>query len=216
MASSLQKPKPGVAAAILVPLGVWILFSAVAVVILIGGITSIEGTVDDFDRVAADDTGHEVDLDAGDYRIFAEGPNANEEYFTPSVVVTVTDSAGNDVPTGFYVGSLRYGAGGHEGTAVYTVDIPQDGTYTVTASSADGRVRNVALGTENPLATVGVAIALFFVVGGIGFLIALILLIVLLVKRGRSKKQIFQAQAAAYQQGQQPGYPQGPWGAGQQ
>ncbi len=218
MASSPQTPKPGLAAAILVPLFLWLVTSGIGVALIVAGVAKVPGAIDDLDRARVGEE-TQLDLDAGDYRVFIEGNGVTDAFASPSADVTISGPDGpvSLSPYGANT-TLEYAFNNHEGTAAYTFTAPSSGQYTVSVASSDPSVQGIALGAQNPL-TVGIPLVVIgVIVGTVGFLVALIVLIVLLVKRGRSKKRIFQAQAAAYQPGggYQPGYPQGPWGPGQQ
>ena len=81
MSANLEKPKPGLAAALLIPLVIWIAFSAVAIVLLVMGITRAEDTYDDFARIDAD-TPTEIELSStGGYRIWLERPGDDSSDF---------------------------------------------------------------------------------------------------------------------------------------
>lgn len=212
--SAPQKVKPSIAAALLVPLVIWIVTGIVGGALIAVGISKIPAAVDDLQRAPVGQQ-TDVELEAGDYRVFIEGDGVNDVFLTPSALFAVADSDGNEVPVDLYDNdtSVTYDFNGHEGRAAWTFEIRTAGTYTVNASSSDAVVENVAFGTQNPL-TAGVPMVIVgVVVGGLGFLLALVVMIVMLVRRGRSKKAVFQSQAA---QGFPPGYQQGAWGPGYQ
>ena len=213
MSTVPQKPKPS-GVAYLIPVGIWILFSIVAVLLLVMGISRVDDVVDDFARVDSG-TSATVDLtSSGGYRIWLEQPGADEGLAPPSTV-TVTGPDGQDVQVSPYIGDLTYSLSGREGTAVYTFDAPSEGSYTITGEITDGSGGTFAIGKDNPLAEAGRGVLLMVVVGTVGFLIALVLFIVLAVKRGRSKRQIREANAAAYPPaGGYPGGGYGPPGGG--
>lgn len=197
MSVTLEKPKPGLAAALLIPFVIWVVASIVAVVFLVMGIQRAEDVYDDFARIDAS-TPTEVELTStGGYRIWLERPGDDSSDFgiTEAATATVTGPDGEDVPVRTYSGSLEY----NDATAVLTFDIDEAGTYTIEADEATfssdpsaGPAR-FAIGKGNPFAEAGKGILLMILIGTVGFVIALILMIVMLVKRGRSKRRITQA-----------------------
>lgn len=191
MSATLEKPKPGLAAAILIPLFIWIVFSIAAVVVLVLGIQRAEEIDDELARIPAGEPSQVELTEAGDYRIWLDCPDGND-YGTVSATGTITGPDGQDIPVESYVGSLSY----NDLDAVLTFEAPTEGSYTFQlldtgTSSCSGP--QFAIGKDNPFAAAGTAVLIMLVVGSIGFVIALILLIVMLVKRGRSKRRITQA-----------------------
>lgn len=201
MSAHLEKPKPGLAPAILIPLAIWVVFSVVATVFLVRGFQSYDDIIDDFARV---ESGQPATVDlrsSGGYRVWIERPVLDDDV-RPPTTVTVEAADGTEVPVEReYSSTLSYNNGGDDGQAVHTFNIDEPGEYTITATAIDGQPARFAIGKGNPVSEAGKGLALFFGIGIVGFLIALILLIVMLVKRGRSKKRINQARFASAQQG---------------
>jgi hypothetical protein len=192
MSANLQKPKPGLALALLLPFAIWMIASVVAIVFLVMGFQRAEDVSDDFARIPAaqDQT---VDLtEAGDYRIWIDTSSSTDR-FSPSATATITGPDGQDVPANTYIGSLEY----NDLEAVLTFDAPQAGEYTFNVQEIgfepDPTGVEFAIGKGNPFAEVGTGFLFMFLIGGVGFVIALIVMIIMLVKRGRSKKRIVQA-----------------------
>lgn len=201
MSTVPPKPKPG-GLAFLVPAVIWIVFSIVATVLLVNAISRQDDIIDDFVRV---DDGEEatVTLEEGGHTIWLERPGVDDELLYGSELdVEITAPDGSTVSTDIYDTEATYSQGGRDGTAALTFDARVDGEYTIAPTVNDFRGGTIAIGTENPISALGIGFALFFGIGTIGFLIALVILIVLLVKRSRSRKQIRAANAAAF------GYPQ--------
>ena len=183
-----QKPKPS-GLAYLVPVVLWILFSMAAVGIAVRGVQQSGDIVDGFARFDSGDTAT-VDLkSSGGYRVWLERPGVDGE-LSPEVTVTVTKD-GEDVAVSPYDSDLDYSIDGRDGTAVSTFDAPEAGQYEISARSPEGG--QFAVGKANPLGEAAKAIGLMVLVGTIGFLIALVLVIVIAVKRSRSKKRIREA-----------------------
>ena len=213
MSATLEKPKPGLALALLLPLAIWGVASIVAVVLFVMGFQRAEDVADDLARVPADQP-TEVDLSsAGDYRIWLDRPGVSDE-FGVGATATITGPDGESVPARDYVGNVEY----NDLSAVLTFEAPEAGTYTFTVTetgfSDSTSDTQFAIGKGNPFAEVGKGALLMVIVGTIGFVIALIVMIVLLVRRGRSKKRITQSAFASGAYGGQGsfggpgGYPQ--------
>lgn len=201
MSTVPPKPKPG-GLAFLIPVAIWLVFTVVATVLLVNGISRFGSIIDDFERVEEGETAT-VSLDAGGHTIWLERPGIDDEFlYGGEVSVDIVAPDDTEVPTAVYDTDASYSSGGRDGTAALTFDAPVDGDYEVTPIVNDFGGGTIAIGTENPISALGIGFALFFGIGTIGFLIALVILIVLLVKRSRSRKQIRAANAAAF------GYPQ--------
>lgn len=211
MSAPLQKPKPSLALVIVLPLVIWIVSGIIATVLLVMGAAQASNTYDDFASFPAD-TPTEIELtETGGYRIWLERDGYNSDYYDEYATATITGPGGQDVPTSDYVGSLEF----NDGSAVLTFNIDEAGVYTIEASPTDERPASFKVGKGNPFSQAGRGVLLFFVIGSIGFLVALVLFIVLMVKRGGSKKRIRQAYGGGYPGGYggpggypSPGYPQ--------
>lgn len=210
--TAVQKPKPSVAAAILIPVAIWIVTSVIGGVFIVMGVQAVSSAVDDLERAPVGGDG-QVELEAGDQRVFLEGDGVND-IFGPDALIGITDPDGNAVDVELYGSgtSLTYDLGGHEGTATWTFDAPTDGTYTVNLQTSESAVEGVAIGKDNPVtAWVGMGV-IGIAIGSIGFLIAIVVLIIMLVRRGRSKKRLAPAPGSY----PPPGYQAGSWGPGSQ
>ena len=221
MSATLEKPKPGLAVALLIPFAIWVVASIVAVVFLVMGIQQAEDIADDFARVP-DGQERSVELtSAGGYRIWIDESGGSDR-FSPSATATIAGPDGQDVPVRTYSGSLEY----NDLEAVLTFDAPEAGTYTITVTETgfDSGTSGTqfAIGKGNPFSEAGKGVLLMLLIGTVGFVIALIIMIVMLVKRGRSKRRITQASFSSgggYGSGGYPppgGYPQQPGGYPQQ
>ncbi len=201
MSAQMEKPKPGLAVVIVVPLLIWILSGIAAVVLLVMGAASASNTYDDFARFPAD-TPTDIELtEAGGYRIWL----VRDTYGTYDAyaTATVTGPDDQDIPTSDYVGGLDF----NDGTAVLTFNIDEPGVYTIEASPSDDLPAEFRVGKGNPFSEAGRGVLLFFLVGSIGFAVALILFIVLMVRRSRSRKRINQAYGGGFGGGYGGGYP---------
>lgn len=202
-----QKPKPG-GLAFLIPVAIWIVSSIVAIVFVVMGVANSNSVIEDFARID-DGTTATVELkSAGGYRVWLERPGVDDSFLDPTADVTVTRD-GDPITVERYVGSLSYSGDGRDGEAIYTFNAPEAGEYEITGVVTDGEGGTFAVGKGNPPGEIARGFLLMFAIGTLGFLVALVILIVLFVKRGRSKRSIRQAAAGAYpQQGYgPPGYP---------
>jgi hypothetical protein len=204
MSATLEKPKPGLAAALLIPFVIWVAASIVAVVFVVLGFQQAEDLYDDFARVP-NEQATTVELSkAGGYRIWLESPESNDTVFS-TATATVTGPDGENVPVRTYSGSLEY----NDASAVLTFDVDEPGSYTIEATDTgfDTSGTQFLVGKGNPLAEVGKGFLYMGLIGTVGFVVALIIMIVMLVKRGRSKKRITQASFQSGGYGGPGGYP---------
>lgn len=193
----LDRPKPGLAFCILVPIVIWLIPAIVAVGLFVRGFTSFQGTIDDFARVEVGEQA-DVQLDTGDHRVWAESDGGDDSFYPSSVSMTIVSADGGDVvelEPYSVASSLSYSDGSRHGEAVHTFEITEAGLYTVEVTTAAPTVERVAIGTENPVAITGRYILAGIAVGSIGFLLAIIALIVFLVRRSRSKRRLASANA---------------------
>ena len=160
-----------------------------AVGIAVRGVQQSGDIVDGFARFDSGDTATVELKSSGGYRVWLERPGVDGEV-SPEVTVTVTKD-GEDVAVSPYDSDLDFSIDGRDGTAVSTFDAPEAGRYEISAQSPGGG--QFAVGKANPLSEAAKAVGLMVLVGTIGFLIALVLVIVIAVKRSRSKKRIREA-----------------------
>lgn len=181
---TVRKLKPGVA-------GYWVggalvLFGIVgAIVWFVVGLIGISNTVDDFQRVPADGGGT-VTLD-GDtsYVIYVEDRSTSR--FATDVRLALTDPGGDQVDLRTYESEFDYDFSGRSGTAFFTFRSDEAGTYAIVSESASQRA-TLAVGSSLAGDLVW-TIAMPFVIGGLGFLVGIILIIVTLVRRSGDKKR---------------------------
>src|SRR4051794_7629590 len=178
----------------------WI-FLILAVALIVVGIVVFAkksfNKVDDFHRVPFA-TGGTVQLNGtGKWVIYLEEKNA-DSVDQIDFDVAVFDSAGHPVQGTFYgnpgrgekIKKFTYDYNGHNGIAAYQFTVDKAGTYTVKPVQA-GSVKSdakLAIGRD---ITAGTAAGALIVVGGVLFLVAaIVLLIVGFVKRSRHKSEI--------------------------
>lgn len=172
--------------------GLWIAIALMVLGVVLGvllvvrGVMSISGIVEDYQRVPADGGGT-VQLDeTGDYRVFQEFPGANSELTaSPAPQVTVTGPDGAEIPVERSSTSENYGVGGRDGRLLGTIEAAAPGEYQVVA---DGE-GDLAFGQSGPLAPVVTILGGVFG-GGLLFLAGVVLLIISLVRRASSRKPV--------------------------
>jgi hypothetical protein len=211
------------------PLWLALIFGVVGIALLIvGGVVGFSQglqKVDGFQRVSLAQRSATLHFAAGNYLAYYEAP----DYNTNSNTVPVVDVQMRNVHTGQFVGGQLYGGGanhkvksltydynGHHGAALYQFTIKQGGAYVVAVAASPGSSASpradIAFGKSiaGGLAAGGIVA----IVGVLLIIAAIVLLIVGLVQRSRSRKRIAAAQGYG---GPTPGYgypppPHGNWG----
>jgi hypothetical protein len=197
----------------LVPIFVWLLF---AVGSCAGGgaslISGMADRVDALERVSAVDGGT-VELDAGHKYVYYDNGTSTTE-IGPLAQITITDPAGNPVELNDINGEQTYSADGSSGLGILQFDAPSDGTYTVSVEGASETTSGELLIGENIFAAAKTSLIIFVGVGSAGFIIAVIITIIIAVKRGKSKRGMRQGYGGGgWPGGGQPSQPQGGFGA---
>jgi hypothetical protein len=165
----------------------------------------LDDTIDDFERVPYPDGGSVLIAEAGDYVVYAEEPSS---FSGPDRSAQVAISGpGGPVDFSIYQSELTYDFGGRSGVALatFTAEIP--GRYEFAPSDDDfSDVTSLAVG-DSIADDLVKAIVLPMVLGGLGFLLGAVIIIVTGVRRSREKKR------------RRPAVPPpapGGWGPGQQ
>lgn len=180
-------------------LGIFVVTAAAGVVLIALAVTSIVDTVDGFERI--DVPGRdEVRLEAGDNWVFAGGDSGTAADLV-DVTITAPDGSTLTLTQDDFAGADTT-SDGQQFSPLGFVDVPVAGTYVFETDGPPGST--VRVGTLDLARIVGFFIG-GFAVGGLGFVIALTLLIVTLVRRGSAKKR---QRAAAYAGA--PAYPGAP------
>lgn len=146
-------------------------------------VSSISDKIDRFARVPAGDS-KTLRLQARKYVIYHEGRNADQ--LSPGIDVTVAGADGRVVPTPWYITSLTYSFGGHEGSARATLRPPRAGRYRVSVSSGD-EAAGAAIGeslSRPLLRTIAGAIGIGAILG----LTGIALLVTTIVRRYNARK----------------------------
>jgi hypothetical protein len=174
--------------AFLIPAGIFVLGLVVMVLLIINGFRQADRIVDDFDRVAVEES-ETFDLEAGDYRVWIEGEAVDDGFELIDYSIVSTDD-GTPVTTSPYDTSLTYDIGGRTGSAFETFELDEPGEYEVSfVSTSSGRTdRDLAIGQDNPVTAIGAGFAFGAMAAVLGLIVALIVTIVLFVKRSRSRK----------------------------
>jgi hypothetical protein len=153
----------------------------VGIVMIVLSIGTIASAIDDLQQVDAGET-KELTLTPGDQYIFV-GADSRRDLL--DVRVTIDDPDGN---------SLRPRSGndyssnnnGEQFESIGYIDVQTTGTYTVTVEGPPGssvRIGEIPIGRFLGLLIGGI------VIGALGFIVALVVLIVALVRRSRVKKE---------------------------
>jgi hypothetical protein len=196
--------------AFLIPVGIVVVGLIVMTLLIVNGFRRAGDIVDGFDRVPVGDS-RTFDLEAGSYRVWIEGDGVAEGFEFIDYTIESSDD-GTPLTTSSYDASLTYDINGRTGSAFETFDLDEPGQYDVTFNStSSGRTdRELAIGQDNPVGAIGTGIGLGLLVAGLAFIAAVILTIVLFVKRSRSRKAQLPPPAAGpgYGYGYPPhGYP---------
>jgi hypothetical protein len=174
--------------AFLIPAAILLLGLIAMVLLIINGFRRADRIVDDFDRVAVEES-ETFDLEAGDYRVWIEGEAVDDGFEFIDYSIVSTDDA-TPVTTSPYDASLTYDMGDRTGSAFETFELDEPGEYEVSfLSTSSGRTdRDLAIGQDNPVAAIGAGFAFGALAAVLGFIVALAIAIVLFVRRSRSRK----------------------------
>ena len=177
--------------------GFWIalvifVVSAIAGIVMVAiAVGTVANAISDFAEIDVPQTA-EVRLGSGEYWVFAGTPSDSSISAT-AVDVTVTAPDGSFVVLTSELGSYDAETGGLSFTSLGRIDVQSAGVYTFETNGpgeATVRVGQLPIGRFVGLLVGGI------VIGGLGFLVALILVIVTLVRRSSAKKRV--AAASAY------------------
>ncbi|WP_024800463.1 hypothetical protein [Nocardia sp. BMG51109] len=190
----------------------WYVFAALLVVAGIAGAVAIgvtgllrsSNTVDDFQRVSIPGSGDVHLTETGGHTVYFEYPGATADVFEGGVNVRLIDPDGGTVALRDYSSSLTYDLGGHEGRAGFSFDAPAPGTYHLVTQGDSGVTAAVGSGIGGSL---GTTVVLALGVGVAGVALGIIVFIVVLVRRGASRRRLGPAFGRG---GPPPGHPAGP------
>lgn len=177
--------------------GYWI-GAAIAVVGVVASIiwfvvtlTGVVGAADSYPRFSVPGS-RSVELETGTYKIFVEYPGANLDLSQSPLVsgLSVIDPDGRDVAVTNSVINETYAWNGRDGRVIGQFTSSRAGRYTVSANSAresSSRVVDVAIGPGLDLSVVGPLLG-SMALGAFAVLIALVIVIITVVRRGRWKR----------------------------
>jgi hypothetical protein len=154
----------------------------VGIVMIVLGVTTIANMVKDFAKVPVPGQ-TTIQLSSGEQWIFVSRSNGSRANID-SVDVTVTDPNGSTVPISYDSGQSA-NSNGNDFESLGSFDAPTSGRYSIeTTGPAQAGIRIGKI----PFLRIGLLIGGGVAVGGLGFVIAMIVLIVALVRRSRVKK----------------------------
>ncbi|WP_280267699.1 hypothetical protein [Nocardia wallacei] len=163
--------------------------AAVAIGVL--GFVRMSDRVDNFQRVEIPGSADVRITETGGYTVYFEYPSASSQVPEGSVNVQLADPDGAPVSLRDYDSELTYAFGGHEGRAGFSFDAARPGTYHLVTQGDSAVTAAVGRGIGTSMVT---TILLAFGVAGAGVLAGLIMLIVVAIKRGSSKRRLAVAQ----------------------
>src|SRR3954449_12104031 len=189
-----------------------------AIIAIVSGVRSYSDTIEGFARVPVGQSGT-VQIDGtGGYTVFYEPGKSDTSSFDesdPHPPLRILDPSGTDVALHDYNGLGTYSSSGYVGFAVQTFNVDTKGDYQVqTGSTLPGIV---AIG-RSPFHKITRGVLGGLALGFLGFVAAIVVLIIWMVSRGRSKRRIRETtpqqawapQPAWAPQQAAPGYPQYP------
>ena len=173
--TSVRKPLVGF---IIAP-AIFVLTTIIGIALIVMSISTIANTIDGFEAVDAGQT-RRIALSTGEYYVFA---GAATESATNAVEVMIFDPSGVSVSPNYGGSSYSADSGGQYFASIGSFDATVAGIYTVEVSGPPGttaRIGKVPAGRIVALLVGGI------VVGTLGFVAAVIVLIIAIVRRSRA------------------------------
>ena len=161
---------------------IFVLTTIIGIALIVMSISTIANTLDEFQSVDAGQT-RRITLSTGEYYVFA---GAATESATTAVEVMVLDPSGVPVSPDFSGSTYSADSGGQHFASIGSFQATVAGTYTVDVSGPPGttaRIGKVPAGRIIALMVSGI------VVGTLGFVVAVIVLIIAIVRRSRATKR---------------------------
>jgi hypothetical protein len=189
-----KKPKW---AGIIWAISIFVVTAIAGIVLIAVAIATIANAIDDLQEVDAGDT-RDLTLEPGDQYVFIGADNERE---LRQVSVSVLDPDGVPIRPRSSDNSYDSTSGGTTFESVGYIDVDTTGVYTVSVEGPPGstvRIGEMPIGRFVAFLVGGIAI------GAIGFIVALVIFIVALVRRSRVKKE---NRAAAWAASGGPGGP---------
>ncbi|HKE72491.1 MAG TPA: hypothetical protein VKB57_02680 [Acidimicrobiales bacterium] len=197
----------------------------VSILLVVLAFTDYESRISDFDRVRVPGT-MQVQIDKpGGYTIYHEflgadrfggdslGDPVDEDVFRLAPDVTVTSPGGVDLLLRRYDSSVTYTTSRHEGRALFSFRAPEAGRYEVKADGEEFPSSTIAVGRGLGRGLVAPVVA-SVVIGTLGVLAAVVLTIVIGVRRGHNRRALLAASGpgtpGAWPPGPAWGYPAAP------
>ncbi|MBK9178855.1 MAG: hypothetical protein IPM45_04660 [Acidimicrobiales bacterium] len=192
----------------------------VSVVLIVLGALRFVGEVDDLQRVVMPGRAT-LELDEGSYTIYYEylsevgGRPFDTPVVPPDLRFTLIGPDGTQVPLALYDGSFTYSDADRAGSAQLTFRAPTSGEYVLTGVDVTERSPDVVIAVGPGLAgTLVRAVLVGLVVGALCEVVALVILVVTVVRRSKSKR-LLDAQHPPSGWPPPPGTGYGTWAGGQ-
>ncbi|WP_460695900.1 hypothetical protein [Nocardia thraciensis] len=193
------------------PSGRWYVFAALlAAAGIVGGIVigmvgfmQMSDKVDGFHRIEVPGSADIQLNETGGYTVYFEYPAASSRGPEGNVNVRLSGPDGEPIALQDYTSDLTYSVSGREGRSGFSFDATRTGTYHLVTQGDSSVTAAVGRGIGSSIVT---ALLLGFGVVGAGVLAGVIMLIVVAVKRGSSKRRLAAQGWGAYPAGPPPGY----------
>lgn len=170
-------PKAGFIAAPIV----FVVAAIVGIVMIISSFVVLANMITGFETVSAGSS-TTMQLSKGEWWVIGQGPTSMA---TQQVRVLVEDPDGNIVAPKSSSDSYSASSDGLKYQSLGSFDVPSPGSYTVSVDGPSGT--GASLGRISLTGFIGLLVG-GIVIGVLGFVIAAVLLIVTLVRRGRAKR----------------------------
>ena len=160
---------------------VFVLTAVIGLALIVLSVGTIANAIADFKTVDAGQT-LEVELSKGEYHVFAGGPTSSAR---TGVSVGITDPLGRQVSPKDSSDSYSAEVDGSRYESIGSFDAVTAGIYRIEVQGPAGssaRIGEIPIGRSIGLMVGGI------VVGAVGFVVALIILIVTIVRRGRIRR----------------------------
>lgn len=190
---------------------------------IVAGLSNFSDAIDDFERVPVGQVGT-VDLEAGDYIVYAErGGGLPQSSFISGIRMRPAgEGRGDEVEFEDYESEFTYDFGGRAGRAQLTFSIEDPGEYQVRIDDGPGTTATTAAFGPSVAGDLVSAIVGLFVIAGIGIVLGIILIVVTAIRRRKWRRRSWMDGAGGTPYGgNQPGVwnpgpagaPPGAWGA---
>jgi hypothetical protein len=161
---------------------VFVLSGIIGIAMFAGSFVALASMISDFKTVDAGQT-TDLQLGSGEWYVFA---GAGSSFGLSQVSVSITDPSGVQVVPKSTSDDYSSTTNGTQYQSIGSFDVPSAGSYTVEVAGPSGtraKIGQISLGLFLGLLIGGIA------VGAIGFVVALIILIVTIVRRSRIRRR---------------------------